>query len=122
MSSGLPAIAHDKELLLMRSALCRLRLRRASRELRSSLHWRRAAGAAAAPAVRRIAFGLALSLVGLGRAARMILLASRVLLVAGIARSALAWLRKPEEVAVCAIEQTEPAIIRSLGDSPRSSK
>jgi hypothetical protein len=95
MSARLDSLARDKELLVMRSALCRLRLRRESYQLRASLHWTRAAAAAAtAPALRRIAFGLVLSFFGPGRAARVVLFAGRVLVIATLARSAIDYARK----------------------------
>ncbi len=86
MNSTLEALARDREALLARSALCRLRLRRQTRGLRDALDWRRTPVAVMAmPAARRIAFGLALAFVGRARGARMILLATRVLLCAKLA-------------------------------------
>ena len=96
MSTRLAPLASDKEVLLMRSALGRLRLRRETQNLRDSLHWKRAAVAVVtAPAMRRIAFGLAVSLAGLGRTARFLMLAGRVILFAKLARSAIDYARKP---------------------------
>ena len=87
MNARLELLAGEREMLLMRSALCRLRLHRATHELRDSLHWKRASVAGTAvPAIRRIAFGLAVSLVGVGRTARMVLLAGRIVLFAKLAR------------------------------------
>jgi hypothetical protein len=95
MSVRLEGLASDKEVLLMRSALCRLRLRHATHDLRESLHWKRAAAAAvAAPSLRRVAFGVALSVVGLGRSGRMLLLAGRILLLAKLASSIIGRARR----------------------------
>ena len=83
MSARLEALALERELLVARSALCRLRLRRGSQVLRDSLSWQGLAVAAAAtPPARRLAFDLALSFVGVRRAARAIVLASRALSLA----------------------------------------
>ena len=95
MSTRLEALAGEKSLLLARSALCRLRLRRATHELRVSLSWRRASIAAATASVMPpIAFGLALSFVGFGRAARLLKLAARIVVVAKLARLAIGVARK----------------------------
>lgn len=78
----------------MRSALCRVRLRRDAIELRGSLRWQRvAASAASVPAVHRVAFGVALALLGLRRTTRVVALAGRATLVVGMVRTALAWWR-----------------------------
>jgi hypothetical protein len=69
MSAILPTLAQEKELLLMRSALCRLRLRRSTRELRGSLD------------------------LGFGRATRVARIAGRVLVFAKLARSLIAFTR-----------------------------
>jgi len=87
MSIRLEALAVEKEMLLMRSALCRLRLRRATHEVRTSLDWKRAVlGTARAWTVPPVVFGLALSIVGVGRAARWLQLAGRILVFARLAR------------------------------------
>ena len=94
MNPRLETLAHDKESLLMRSALCRLRLRRDANDVRQALHWKRAASAvAAAPALRRVALGLALSVVGLSRATRLVLVAGRIVLAAKLARALLGHVR-----------------------------
>ena len=94
MNARLESLASEKETLLMRSALCRLRLRRATHNLRDSLHWKRASVAVAnVPAIRRIAFGLAVSLAGFGRTARMVMLAGRIVLFAKLARSVVDYVR-----------------------------
>jgi hypothetical protein len=64
-------LAQRRELLVMRSALCRLRLRRASHGLRSSAGMGR----------------------GFGTASRFMMLAGRVLVVAKLARSLLGFVR-----------------------------
>ena len=81
-------LARDREILVHRSQLVRLRLRRETRMLRDSLHWRRAAVAVAtAPTARRIALGLVLSLAGAGRTARLVMIAGRIVLLAKLARA-----------------------------------
>lgn len=86
MNATLEALARDRESLLSRSALCRLRLRRQARGVRDSLDWRRTPVAVMAmPAARRIVFGLALSFVGRARGTRMIMLAGRIVLWAKLA-------------------------------------
>ena len=71
MSAQAVTLARQKELLLMRSALCRLRLRRASQGVRSSVG------------------------IGgrLGTASRVVMLAGRVLIVAKLARSLIGFAR-----------------------------
>jgi hypothetical protein len=94
MNATTEALARDKEILIARCALTRLRLRLQVRDLRDSLGWKRTALAlATTPAMRRIAFGIGLSIVGLGRAARMVLFASRVVLVAKLASSLIGRLK-----------------------------
>jgi hypothetical protein len=85
--------------LLQRSALYRLRLRRDAHVLRGSLQWRGAAIAAATlMPMRRMAFGMALSFPGLGRAARLMILAGRIVLLAKLARSTLDYARGSPKV------------------------
>lgn len=67
MSSQAQVLVLDKEMLLHRSALCRLRLYQQVRNLRSPP--------------------------GPGRVARVVMLAARVILVIRLARSAIAWAR-----------------------------
>lgn len=71
MSANPLTLAQQKELLLMRSALCRLRLRRASQGVRASI----------GPGG------------GFGTASRFVVLAGRVLVVAKLARSLVAFAR-----------------------------
>jgi hypothetical protein len=95
MSARLEILAREKELLLMRSALCRLQLRRRANDARASLPWNRAALAvAAAPTIGRLALGLVLSLAGVGRATRMVMLAGRVVLLAKLAGPVIAYARR----------------------------
>ena len=101
MSARLEALARDKQALLMRSALCRLRLRRETHLLRSSLRWKNAlASAATTPAIRNVAFALALSFVGVGRTTRMLALASRFVFAARLARTGMDYLRGRNAVSV----------------------
>jgi hypothetical protein len=96
MNTERDILARRKEILLKRSALCRLRLHRRTHDLRASLPWNGAlAAAATSPPMRQLAFGLALSLVGLGRATRLVMLAGRVVLFARLARSVIDLVRKP---------------------------
>jgi hypothetical protein len=115
VNARLEELAHEKELLLARSALCRLRLRRATHEVRGSLDWKRAVfTAAATPTARRIGFGLVLSLVGLRMGTRAVGLATRILVAAKLARSVIGYARRRNAAAECASEQTHPGIARSL--------
>jgi hypothetical protein len=50
----------DKNALLERSALCRLRMHREAREARAALHWTRIVAAAAVP-LGRLGLGLAMA-------------------------------------------------------------
>jgi hypothetical protein len=94
MNPVVEPVVGEKELLLARSALCRVRLQRDTRDLASRLQWTRvAAGAAASPPIRRLALGVAFSFIGLGRMARLVALAGRVLLYAKVVRSAIGYLR-----------------------------
>ena len=96
MSARLEALARERQALLDRSALCRLRLRRDAFAVRGAMDWKRVSVAVVAvPALGAIAWSVALSLVGIGRAARMVALAGRVVLLAKLAHSALGYLRKP---------------------------
>lgn len=94
MNASHQALARDKEILVARSTLCRLRLAGQVQDVRDSLRWRRAAMAvAAAPGTRRIAFGVAVALLGLGRAARLITMAARVVVFAKLASALAGWVR-----------------------------
>ena len=95
MSPRAEAFTRERDALLMRSALCRLRLHRAAAGLRSSIPWRLGAlPANVAGARARIGFGLALSLVGLARGARILFLAGRVVLLARLATAAIGLVRR----------------------------
>lgn len=77
-----------------RSALCRLRLRRDVSAVRDAASWNRLPGAlVSAPAVRTMAWSLAMSLLGTGRAGRVLLFAGRALLVARLAYAAIGYAR-----------------------------
>ena len=94
MSARLEIPRDDKALLLERSASCRAALQSEMRVLHESLRWPRVVAAAAtSPPLRRIAVGLAISLVGTGRVGRLVALAGRALLFAQIARAALRFAR-----------------------------
>jgi hypothetical protein len=91
MSDSMQSLAREKERLLARSAACRMELRRQSLALREALQWRKLAmSAATTPSLQRVAFGAALSIVGLRRSARLLALAGRVVLLAKLARGAIA--------------------------------
>jgi hypothetical protein len=95
MSASLATLAREKELLLARSALCRLRLRGQSCALRDSLRWPRiAAAAASAPASRRALLSIALSLPALARTARFAVAILRIVLVAKLAFSLIGHARE----------------------------
>jgi hypothetical protein len=86
MNARLDRLARDKEILLARSALCRLHLGREVHSLRESLQWKRAAVAAArSPATRRIIVGLAVACLGLSRVARAVAVAGGIVLFAKLA-------------------------------------
>jgi hypothetical protein len=96
MNARLESLELEKQALLDRSALCRLRLRREAHALRGSLSLKRASVAvAAAPAARAIAWSVALSFLGVGRVARLLMLAGRVVLIAKLARAAIGYARGP---------------------------
>lgn len=115
MSARLEDLAQEKDLLITRSSLYRLRLRRATNEVRNALHWKRMAlTAAAAVDVRRLAFGVVLSLAGLRLGSRAVQLAGRALVAAKLARSLVSYLRAPRIPAGCDTEQTDAGIARNL--------
>jgi hypothetical protein len=92
MNARLESLARERQALLDRSAMCRLRLRREAFALRNSATWARTSAAfVAAPAVRAIAWSFALSFLGVGRTARILLFAGRAVLVIKLARAAIGY-------------------------------
>ena len=88
------SLAGDKTVLIERSAQCRMRLGRETSDLRACLEWTRVATAvAAAPSVRRFALGVAFSAIGLGRMARFVAYAGRILLYARLVQSLIGYAR-----------------------------
>jgi hypothetical protein len=84
-----------KQLLAARSSLCRLKIRREAFALRESLSWHRAAvSVASTPAAQNAAFLLALGGLGEERTARLLAMASRILMVARITGVVLSLLRR----------------------------
>ena len=94
MNERLETLAAQKRYLVERSALCRLRLRRDMFAVRGAVGWKRMPAAlATTPAVRTMVGSLALSLLGTGRAGRLLLFAGRAILVAKLARVAIGYAR-----------------------------
>ena len=88
MSQAREDLARDKELLIRRSELARLQLRRQAHVLRGSLHWKRVARSAVTTSLsRRVALGLVISLAGARRTARLVMFAGRALIAARLARA-----------------------------------
>jgi hypothetical protein len=86
MSGPDDILALQKEVLLARSALCRLKIRRDALQLREGLTIARAGSALAGSApLREIALGLAARGFGGGRIARFIALAGRAVVIARLA-------------------------------------
>ena len=89
-------LALRKELLIARSALCRLRIRQEVHSLRHGLSWREAGAAVAqAPAARDAIFLLAAEGLGRERMAGWLAVAARILALAKLAILALEMLRTP---------------------------
>jgi hypothetical protein len=96
MNARLESLAREREHLLQRSALCRLRLARDVHALRGAVTWRHVPQALATqPVLRTAAWSLALSMIGVERAARVLMLAGRVILVVKLARAAIGYARGP---------------------------
>jgi hypothetical protein len=96
MNARLESLARERQALLDRSALCRLRLRREAFALRNSVTWGRTSAAiATAPAFRALAWSFALSFLGQGRTARILVFASRAVLAIRLARAAIGYAREP---------------------------
>jgi hypothetical protein len=99
MNARLESLARQKQALLDQSGLYRLRLRRDASALRNSVTWKRTSIAAVAkvPAVRAIAWSMGLSMLGIGRTARVLVFASRAILLIKLARAAIGYARAPVE-------------------------
>lgn len=94
MSDRLELLALERQLLVARSGLCRLRLRSRSMAVRRALSWPQAAAAAAAtPAASRAVFDVAVAIAGTRRAERAVRLAGRALAIARFAWALAATLR-----------------------------
>ena len=106
MSTRLDALAREKEILVTRSALCRLRLQRRAGDARAALPWNRAASAVASVPT------LALLVAGVGRTSRLVSLAGRIVLAAKLARPVIAFARGLAKPSACGIEQTTPTADR----------
>jgi hypothetical protein len=88
--------AQRKQLLVARSALCRLRLRHDVMVLRESFTGTRAVSAiAGSRAGRSAAFLVAVEILGVERMDTLLATARRTLAIARIARIAFEWLRRP---------------------------
>ena len=95
MSLRAEAVARERDALLLRSALCRLRLLRGAAGLRNAVSWRRVEIVAhAATAGRRAGFVVLLALLGVARGTRFIAAAGRALLVARAAQVAIGFVRR----------------------------
>lgn len=94
MSTALEALAIRRRELVERSALCRVRLHEDACAVREAVSWKQVPVAlSAAPALRTMAWSLALSLLGTGRAGRFLRFATRAILVAKVARAAIGYAR-----------------------------
>jgi hypothetical protein len=89
-------LAQRKQLLIARSALCRLQLRHDVTAIRESFTGARAVSTiAGSSTVRSAAFLVAVEILGVDRTAAMLAMARRTLAIARIARIVFAWLRPP---------------------------
>lgn len=87
MSVRTEVLERERHLLVARSSLARLRMRRDVHRLSRTLRFRPLVAAAArAPVIRGAALGLALALFGSKRVARAVALASSVLYLVRLAR------------------------------------
>jgi hypothetical protein len=94
MNATRDVLAGEKRLLLARSSLNRLQLRRSAENLRGSLPWSSAKVVTfATPGLRRIAFDVVSSMVGLGRTALLVRTAGRVVRFSRIAAVVIAYFR-----------------------------
>ncbi len=90
-------LALQKEVLLARSSLCRLKIRRDMGRMRESLSFGGvASGIAASGTARELALGLLLTGLGGRRVSRVVAFAGRVLVVARIALAAFGMLRSSQ--------------------------
>jgi hypothetical protein len=101
MNGPAELLALQKEVLLARSSLCRLKIRRDMGRMRESLSFGGvASGIAASGTARELAVGLLLTGLGGRRVSRVVAFAGRVLVVARIALAAFGMVRpgpKPAE-------------------------
>ena len=89
-------LAQRKQLLIARSALCRLQLRHDVTAIRESLTGVRAVSTLAGSRTARSAvFLVAVEILGAERMASMLATARRTLAIVRIARIAFEWMRKP---------------------------
>jgi hypothetical protein len=94
MNTALATLAARRQYLVERSALCRVHLQQELHAVRGAVSWARVPTAlATAPAARTVAWSLAISLLGTGRAGRVLVFAGRALLVAKLACAAVGYLR-----------------------------
>ena len=99
MNTRRETLASQRQYLVERSTLCRLRLRRDAFAVRTAMRWNRMPGAlATVPAARTIAWSVALSILGTGRAGRVVLFVSRAILVARLTRAAIVYVRRRTDI------------------------
>ena len=89
-------LALRREVLVARSSLCRLKVRRDAEHLRGSMSLPGlGAGLASSAPVREVMLGLLLSRLGTGRVSRVVALASGALAVAKLVVAAMGLARTP---------------------------
>ena len=87
MSARLGALERERQMLISRSSLARLRMHRDAHRLCQPLQMRSVAAAAArAPAIRGATLGLAVSVFGVLRVSRTIAIVSSILSLVRLAR------------------------------------
>ena len=87
MSARMEALERERHMLVARSSLARLRMRRDAHRVCQTLRFRPLAAAAArAPAIRGAALGAALFLFGAKRVARAVAFASSILYLVRLVR------------------------------------
>lgn len=97
MNKSAELLALQKEVLLARSSLCRLKIRRDMGRMRESLSFGAVApGIAASGPARELALGLLLSGLGGRRVSRVVAFAGRALVFARIALAAFGMLRSTQ--------------------------